>query len=274
MPTTPTLRSRRPRRRVLAATAALGLALGLTACTIGEGDDDEAATAGSAAQSTAPAASTPAQEQAAAGADTSDTPDTPDTPVDQLVLGDQDAPGLGLVPVSPEQLTGGIDALDQLTAGMRVEPEHCADFSQDAFLSQSEPGVMAIQSGQTSETQIAVAVTTLTSGLPDLERMLGDCATMTVSIPMQGAQVTSESRNTLLPVDAPAGVEEFAAVSQDSTMDMAGQTVRTGTVMLTGVIRGVGISVTATSGTGPVSAGVKDTALDTFVRQVVKIRSA
>lgn len=264
MRTSPTPSSRRPGRRILAASAALGLALSLTACTIGEVDDDETTTA----QSAAPAETAPEQEQEPEG------PDTPAAPVDQLVLNAQDAPELGLVAVSTEELSGGIDSLEGLTAGLRVEPEACADFSQDAFLAQAEPGVMAIQAGQSADTQIAVAVTTLTSGIPDRDRLLGDCPTMTVTIPIQGTEVQSETRNTLLPLDAPEGVEEFTAVAQDNSMDVTGREIRTGTVLITGVVRGIGVSVTATSGAGPVSQEARDTAMDTFVRQADKVRSA
>lgn len=262
MPTTPTPPSRRPARRFLAASAALGLALSLTACAIGEAEDEQPPTA----QSVAPTET--AAEQAPEG------PDAPDLPVDQLVLAAQDAPDLGLVAVSTDELSGGIDSLEGLTAGLRVEPEACADFSQDAFLAQAEPGVMAIAAGQTADSQLAVAVTTLTGGIPDRERLLGDCPTMTVTIPIQGTEVRAETRNTLLPLDAPAGVEEFTAVAQDNSMDVMGQAVQTGTVLITGVVRGIGISVTATSGAGPVSQEARDAALDAFAKQAEKVRAA
>lgn len=262
MRTTPTPSSRRPGRRILAASAALGLALSLTACTIGEVDDDETPTAQPAAP--AETATEPAPEVL----------DTPGAPVDQLVLNARDAPDLGLVAVSTEELSGGIDSLEGLTEGLRVEPEACADFSQDAFLAQAEPGVMAIQAGQSADTQIAVAVTTLTSGIPDRDRLLGDCPTMTVTIPIQGTEVKSETRNTLLPADAPEGVDEFSAVSQDNSMDLMGQEMQTGTVLITGVVRGIGVSVTATSGAGPVSEVARATAMDTFAKQAEKVRTA
>lgn len=270
MPTTPTPPSHRPARRFLAASAALGLALSLTACTIGEVEDEQSPTA-QPAQSTAPTDTAPTDtvpDQAPEG------PDAPALPVDQLVLGAQDAPELGLVAVSADELAGGIDSLEGLTAGLRVEPEACADFSQDAFLAQAEPGVMAIAAGQAADSQIAVAVTTLTSGIPDRERLLGDCPTMTVTIPIQGTEVRAETRNTLLPLDAPAGVEEFTAVAQDNSMDVMGQAVQTGTVLITGVVRGIGISVTATSGAGAVSQEARETALDTFAKQAEKVRAA
>ena len=262
MRTTPTPSSRRPGRRILAASAALGLALSLTACTIGELDDDETPTA----QPAAPAETAPEPAP--------EVLDTPGAPVDQLVLNARDAPDLGLVAVSTEELSGGIDSLEGLTEGLRVEPEACADFSQDAFLAQAEPGVMAIQAGQSAETQIAVAVTTLTSGIPDRDRLLGDCPTMTVTIPIQGTEVKSETRNTLLPADAPEGVDEFSAVSQDNSMDLMGQEMQTGTVLITGVVRGIGVSVTATSGAGPVSEEARATAMDTFAKQAEKVRTA
>lgn len=272
MPTTPTPPSRRPARRFLAASAALGLALSLTACTIGEVEDEQSPTA-QPAQSTAPADAEPTDTEPT-DTEPDQAPEGPDVPVDQLVLAAQDAPGLGLVAVSTDELVGGIDSLEGLTAGLRVEPEACADFSQDAFLAQAEPGVMAIAAGQAADSQLAVAVTTLTSGIPDRERLLGDCPTMTVTIPVQGTEVRAETRNTLLPLDAPAGVEEFTAVAQDNSMDVIGQAVQTGTVLITGVVRGIGISVTATSGAGAVSQEARETALDTFAKQAEKVRAA
>ncbi|MDV8002503.1 hypothetical protein [Rhodococcus sp. IEGM 1408] len=262
----PSASSRRPGRRILAASAALGLALSVTACTIGEVDDDESTTA----QSAAPAGTAPEQAQEPAP----EGPDTPDAPVDQLVLNDQDAPELGLVAVSTEELSGGISSLEGLTAGMRVDPAACADFNQDAFLSQAEPGVMAIQAGQVADTQVAVAATTLTSGIPDRDRLLGECPTMSVTIPIQGTEVKSETVNTLLPMDAPEGVEGFTAVTQDNSMDMMGQEILTGTVMITGVVRGIGVSVTATSGNGPVTDEARGIAMETFVKQAEKVRTA
>lgn len=262
MRTSTTRPPRRPGRRVLAASAALGLALSLAACASGEGNDDETA----APPSSAAAEVAPGQEPPA--------PDTPATPMDQLVLSAQDAPDLGLAPISPQELTGGIDSLETLTAGLRVEPENCADFSQDAFLAQARPGAMAIQAGRSGDTSYAVAVTTVTDGVPGRDRVITDCPVMTVTVPIEGADVASVTQNTLLPLDPPEGVTDFAAVSQDSTMTMMGTEIRTGNLMITGVVRGVGVSVTATGAGGPVSDAARDTAVDVFARQVEKIRRA
>ena len=262
MPTSTPFVTRRAGRRALASTAVLGLALSLTACTIGEGDDDEVI-----GSSPAAVAGTPSQQEPTTGA-------APDVPVDQLVLNGQDAPELGLVAVSAEELSGGIDSLESITSGLRVEPEACADFSQDSLLAQAEPGVMAIQAGQSGDTQFAVAVTTLTAGVPDRDRLIDDCPVITVTFPIEGAEVSTVTQNSRLAVDAPEGVEDFAAVSQDSAMDMMGTEVRTGNVMITGVVDGIGVSVTATGAAGPISDGARDLALRTFVQQVEKVRSA
>lgn len=255
------------RHRVLAASAGLGLALSLTACTIGETnvDDDEAA-APSPQLTVETSASTP---PAATGA-----PGTPDTPVDQLVLNAGDVPELGLTPVPHEEISGGMDALSGLTEGMRVEPAHCADFNQDAVLAQTEPGVMAIQAGASGQVPVSVGVTRDTGGIPERTTQIEDCPTMSITVPVQGAQVTAEAVNTVLPIEAPEGVEQFTALSQDTTMDMMGTPIRTGNVMLTGTVRGIGVSVTATGIEGPVPEPARDAALDAFIAQAEKIRAA
>ncbi|MDX2356952.1 hypothetical protein [Dietzia sp. PP-33] len=261
---------RRAGRRVLAASAAFGLALSLTACTIGQTDDDEASPGSTSAPASTSQEQNPEEPQPGAP----DTPDTPEAGVDQLVLNAEDAPDLGLAPVSTEDITGGVGALEDIAAGVRVEPERCADFNQDSFLAQAEPGAMAVQAGQRGDTAYAVSVTTVTESLPERGRLIADCPTMTVTIPLQGTEVTTLAENSLLPLEAPEGVEHFAAISQSNAMDMMGQEVRTGNVLLTGVVRGIGVSVTAANGAGPVSDADRDTAMDTFVRQVEKIRGA
>jgi len=194
--------------------------------------------------------------------------------VDELVLTSGDVPGLQLTPVSAEEITGGVGALEDLAAGLRVDPAHCADVSQDTFLAQAEPGVMAIQAGQNGDTAYAVSVSTVTDSLPERARLVADCPSMTVTVPLQGAEVTTRARNTLLPLDAPEGVEHFAAISQENSMDVMGQQVRTGNVLITGVVDGIGVSVTAASGTGEVPDAARETAMDAFVRQVGKVRDA
>lgn len=253
---------RRAGRRVLAASAACGLALSLTACTIGETDDDEAGAGTTAATVESP------QEQPTSA------PGTPEVGVDQLVLNADDAPELGLTPVSTEEIAGGVGALEDLAAGVRVDPERCADFSQDAFLAQAEPGAMAIQAGQSGDTAYAVSVTTVTTSLPERDQLITDCPTMTVTIPLEGTEVTTRAENSLLPLEAPEGVEHFAAISQSNSMDLMGQEMLTGNVLITGVMRGIGVSVTAANGSGPVSDAERDTAMDAFAKQVEKIRSA
>lgn len=260
----PTISSppRRAGRRVLAASAAFGLALSLTACTIGETGDDDT-----------PAGTTTAVAEAPRDQPTS-APGAPDAGVDQLVLNADDAPELGLSPVSSEDIAGGVGALEDIAAGVRVDPERCADFSQDAFLAQAEPGAMAIQAGQSGNSAYAVSVTTVTDGLPAREQLIADCPTMTVTIPLEGTEVTTRAENSLLELQAPEGVEHFAAISQTNTMDMMGQEMLTGNVLITGVVRGIGVSVTVANGAGPVSDVERDTAVDAFGKQVEKIRNA
>lgn len=259
---------RRAGRRVLAATAAFGLALSLTACTIGETDDDEAGAG--ATPATAETAET-SQEQPA---DAPEAEDTPEAGVAELVLNADDAPELGLVPVSTEEIAGGVGALEDIAAEVRVDPERCADFSQDAFLAQAEPGAMAIQAGQSGDTAYAVSVTTVTTSLPERGQLISDCPTMTVTIPLEGTEVTTRAENSLLPLEAPEGVEHFAAITQSNSMELMGQEMLTGNVLITGVVRGIGVSVTAANGAGPVSDAERDTAVDAFAKQVEKIRNA
>lgn len=261
----PTLLSspRRAGRRALAATAVLGLAVSLTACTIGEVDDDEAAA------TTTSATAVTSEEQPGDG-----DPETPDAGVDALVLNADDAPELGLTPVSAEEIAGGVDALGDIAAGVRVDPERCAEFRQDAFLEQAEPGVMALQAGQSGQATYAVSVTTVTTSLPERGQLIEDCPTMEVTIPIEGTEVTTRAENSLLPLEAPEGVEHFAAIAQTNAMDVAGREFVTGTVLITGVVRGIGVSVTVANATGEVTDTERDTAVDAFARQSEKIRNA
>ncbi|KAA0917847.1 hypothetical protein [Dietzia sp. ANT_WB102] len=264
MRTTPPLTSRLSRTRVLAASAALGLTLGLGACTVGEGNDDES---GSTPTATASESTDPVES-----ADPGSAP--PSTAVEQLVLTAEDAPEVGLQPVPADEIAGGMDALGAFTSDVRVEPERCADISKDGMGAQSEPGAMAIQAGQVGETSIAVAVTRVTDGLSERVRQVEDCPVMTVAFPLQGEEMVTETQNSLLEIDAPEGVEDFAVVVQDNSMDMMGQTIRTSNVMITGVVRGLGISVTAAGTDGPVSDEARNTAVQLFAAQAEKVRNA
>lgn len=257
-------------RRPLVA-AVLATAFALTACTVGEttnGDDvaaDTTTPATSVVQSTEESAPEPAPE---------DKSGTPDTPVDQLVLNAQDAPELGLVPISAEDISGGMDALSGLSQDMRIEPAECADFNQGAVLEQTEPGVMAIQAGQSDQFPVSVGVTRDIAGIPERTTQIEDCPTMTITMPIQGMEVTAESNNTLLGFEAPEGVEQFTALAQETSMDMMGTPIQSGNVMITGTIRGLGVSVTATGAEGPVPDATRDAAMAAFVKQVDKIRAA
>ncbi|MCT1863891.1 hypothetical protein HMPREF3086_12685 [Dietzia sp. HMSC21D01] len=256
--------SRRRGRRLLAASAALGLALGLSACTIGESDDDND---GTTAQQTSAAETTTSAEESAAA-------DKPAGAVDELVLTAAEAPDLGLQPVPAEEIAGGLSAIGSLTENIQVEPARCAEFNQDALLEQADPGTMAIQAGNVGETSFAVAVTTVAAELPERATQIEDCPTMTVKFGADGQEVVSDATNTLVDLDAPEGVEDFAAVLQDNTTELMGQRVENGNFMVTGAVRGIGVSVTATSNSGPVSQEVQDAAMDAFTKQVAKIRDA
>lgn len=254
---------RRRARRLLAATAALGLTLGLSACTIGEPREE----AGGDNATAVPQTSTPeATTEAAPGA--------PTAGVDALVLTAADAPELGLQPVPAEDIAGGLDMIGSITAGVTVEPENCADVNQDSLLAQAEPGTMAIQAGQMGETAFAVAVTTVADGLADRAAQIERCPVMTVTFPMEGQEMVTESTNTLADLDAPEGVEDFAAALQDNSMTMMGQAVRSGTLVITGSVRGIGISVTATSPTAQITPEAQSVAMDAFARQAAKVRDA
>lgn len=259
------LTSRPFRTRVLASSAVLGLALGLGACTIGEGDDDEVGaspTTSAEARSAEPAEST---DPAAA---------PPEAGVEQLVLTAGDAPDVGLQPVPADEIAGGMDALGAFTSDVRVEPEQCADISTDGMGAQSEPGAMAIQAGQLGDTSIAVAVSRVVEGLAERAQQVRDCPVMTVAFPLQGQEMVTETTNTLLDSEAPEGVEDYAVVVQDNSMDMMGQSVRTSNIMITGVVRGLGVSVTAAGTDGPVPDEARDAALRLFAAQADKVRNA
>lgn len=256
--------SRRHGRRAIAASAALGLALSLGACTIGETDDDDTATAQPSSET---ASAEPAENTEA---DTG----TPDAPLDQLVLTSADAPDLGLQPVSAEEISGGMSAIGELTSGMRIEPEQCADVNQDSLLEQSEPGALAIQSGLVGDTSYAVALTRVTDGMAERDQLIEECPEMTVVFPVEGQELTTRTVNTPLDLEAPDGVEDFSAVSQDSSMNVTGQDIRSGTVLLTGTVRDLGVTVTVSNGTGEVPEDARSAAMDAFVKQAEKVRAA
>ena len=155
-----------------------------------------------------------------------------------------------------------------------MDPEHCADVNQEEWLDQAEPGTMAIQAGQFEGTSYAVAVTTATDDLPGRADQVQSCPVMTITFPMGDDELTTEARNSLLDLDAPAGVDEFAAVAQENSVDMMGQQLLSGSVIITGVVRGIGVSVTAAGTEGLVTEEARDTAMGVFDAQVEKIRSA
>ena len=57
----------------------------------------------------------------------------------------------------------------------------------------------------------AVAVTTIDEGLADRVGQIERCPVMTVTLPIEGQEMVTESTNTLLALDAPEGVEEHQA---------------------------------------------------------------
>lgn len=266
MNSTVTSSPRRRGRRLLAASAALGLVLGLSACTIGEADDDDNGTA--TPQTSATDTAAPAEEPA----DTGDQ--RPTSGVDDLILNAADAPDLELQPIPTEDIAEGLGAIGSFTENVRVEPAHCAEFNQDALLEQAEPGTMAIQAGQLGATAFAVAITTVADALPERAPQIEDCPVMTVTFALEGQEIVTESTNELVDLDAPEGVRDFAAVMQDNSMDVMGQAVESGNFMITGSIRGIGVSVTATSTAGGISPEVRGSAMDAFTQQVEKIRNA
>lgn len=276
--TRPTHPSRTLGRRVLAASAGLGLALSLTACTIGETniDDDKTAAAATTSESSAvqqsdATTSAPAPEDAEKKAEKTGTPDVP---VDQLIINAQDAPELGLTPISADEISGGMDALSGFADGMTFNPPECADFNQDAVLAQSAPGVLAIQSGQIDQSPISVGVSTDIGSIQDRTAQVEDCPTVTITMPLQGTEVTAEMTNALIGFEAPEGVEQYAALAQETKVDMMGTPIQSGNIAITGTVRGVGVSVTATNANGPVPDAVRDAAQAAFVKQVEKIRAA
>ena len=269
-------------RRILAASAALGLVLGLSACTIGEvpgvNDTDTASTTANVADTqtsgasetttatSAPGTSIPASEeslaQTAAGLHS----------VDTLIVNADDIPGLGLEPTPAEDIALGLNSIGDLTAGLKTEPADCMEVNQDALLKRAEPGNLALQSGNRNGTEFAITVTTLDEGLSERRAETERCPVVRMTMPFQGTEVTSETRSTVDDVAAPAGVRDFAAVTQVTTADMMGQFVESGIFTLTGMVEGLGVSVTASAPNGPVAQADKDFAVDIFARQAQKIR--
>src|SRR5690625_1990756 len=99
--------------RVGVAAAALGLAVGLSACTIGDPGDDDGGTA----------ADPTTQATAAEPAD-GDSHDSPDVGVDHLVLTAEDMPEFGWEAVPAADVSGGLDVLEGFAESVRVDPEH------------------------------------------------------------------------------------------------------------------------------------------------------
>lgn len=198
----------------------------------------------------------------------------PDAPLDQLVLTSEDAPDLGLQPISPEDITGGMSAIGDLTADMRVEPEHCADMNQDSLLEQAEPDALAIQSGLVGTTSYAVALTRVTDDMVARDQLIEECPEMTVVFPVDGQELSTRTVNTPLDLEAPEGVDNFSAVAQDSSMDVMGQQIQSGTVLLTGTVRDLGVTVTVTNASGDVAEDARAAALDAFTKQAEKVRNS
>lgn len=297
MRTTTTPVSSRPfGRRVMAAAAALGVAVTLTACSPG-GDDGEGAAAdqsssagadgsgenpGSAAGSEDPAAG--AGGTGEDGAETvAEEPGSapegrpagaPDTPIEELVLGGQDAPEYSLVTVPASQLAESVKAMSGFADGAKVEPPHCADLNQSTMEAQAAPGTTALATGTAGQAPVSVAVSTVTKGIEDQRGMAERCPSMTMTLDMEGAQATVESRNTIEDVPAPAGVEHFVAISQESSANIAGQTQTTSGYTVNGVVRGIGVTVSTMGANGPTSPEARDAAMALFTKQVEKIRNA
>lgn len=270
MRTTTIVTARPLGRRLATAAAAVGLAASLTACTIGTGDDGKGTGSGTAssAESAAPSSGAPGDAGGAAGAG------TPDTPIEDLILSAQDAPELNLQAVPADQISEGLKAMGGITEGARVEPPECADFNQATLDAQAAPGTTAIRTGQSGSSPVAVAVSTVADGVRSQRASVERCPDMTVTLPLQGTEVRMKTTNTLLPHEAPEGVEDFVALSQKSSMDLGGFTQGSTNVVINGVVRGVAVTVSATGPEGGVPDSARDAALRAFTTQVEKIRNA
>ena len=167
-----------------------------------------------------------------------------------------------------------MSAIGDLTADMRVEPEHCAEMNQDAMLEQAEPDSLALQSGIVGTTSYAVALSRVTDHMEARDQLIEECPEMTVVIPAEGQEFSTRTVNTPLDLEAPEGVDNFSAVSQDSSLDVMGQEVRSGTVLLTGTVRDLGVTVTVTSESGDVPEDARAAAMDAFATQAEKIRNS
>lgn len=272
---TPTLHGMRPTtlparplgRRVAAATAALGLAATLTACTIGTGDDGETAGSGTTA-------ATGSADPAAPVESGDREPGTPDTPVGQLILGENEVDGLKLVAIPADQISEGLTAMRGISEGARVDPPECADFNQATLDAQAAPDATAISTGQVGQSPVALAVSTVTDGLEGQRESIERCPSMTVVLPIQGIEATTTTTNELLPDEAPEGVEHFVAISQKTTMNLAGVSQGSTNIVLNGVVRGVAVTVSATGPESGVPDDARDAAMRAFAAQVEKIRGA
>ncbi|HHX83921.1 MAG TPA: hypothetical protein GX694_01050 [Actinomycetales bacterium] len=269
---TSTLTTARPlRHRALAAVAALGLAASLTACTIGEtGNDDE----GAADQTTAQDQGADGASEDGADAPGADSGDAPDVPVEELVLNAEDAPELALVAVPAEELEAGVSAMGGIAEGARIEPPECSAFNPTALDAQKDPGTSAFQHGRSGDAVVGVTVTTMPDGLKGQRDLVENCPEVTVTMPVEGGEVQMATRNTPLPDEAPEDVEEFAAVQQESTIDMGGEEQPTTSIVVTGIVRGIGISVSTTPIDPAATDAARQVAVDAFAKQVDKIKAA
>ena len=295
--------SRSLTRRIAASTAALGLAFSLTACG---SDDDSTGDAGSskgvaASESGAAGAdggqpptpgaegsgkdgekSQDGQEGAEGGADGQGDPvadgerpaGAPTQPIDQLLLSGDEAGPYGLTPIPASDIADSVKAMSGIAEGAQVNPPECADFNANAMAAQAAPGTTALATGQAGGAPVSLAVTTVTSQLAKQVDLVKRCPEMDITLPMQAGELKNHSVNRTFDTPAPAGVEMFSAIEQESTVSMAGQTQTANVVSLNGKVRGIGITVVTQNPNGPVTPEAKQAAVDLFNKQVERIKNA
>lgn len=259
---------RRRGRRLLAASAVLGLALGLSACTIGEVDDDGAV----GRQSAVTGPTDPAEATAGGGGQVGG--DTPAVGLDQLIITAADAPEFDLQPTDVPQFIDAMSSIGSLTAQSRIEPAHCAEANLGSLIDQADAEALAIQTGRMGAMQVAVLITSNADTMSAQADQAEACPVITFTVPLGEMEATVRSSNSTVDLTPPEGVRDFAATLQDSVTTFMDQTSTTQSLTLVGTVRGIGISVSSTNPAGAITPEEQAATLGAFTRQAEKIRAA
>lgn len=286
---TPSTHSPSPARRVAAAALACGLVVGLASCSKDDAPDTAAsgsATSGAGVEGggkdgdkKAGGSAAPGQT-GADGSTVSEAPASaagrpagaPTLPIEQLLLGPGDAPAYQLVVTPSSQIAEQVKAMSGIAQGATVTPPQCADLTSGALSAQQAPDTTAIATGQGGGSPVAIAVTTVTGDLAKQADLVSRCPEVDIVFPTQGGELKNHlKRSNLSDAPAPAGVEHYSAILQQSTASAAGQTMNSSVISLNGVVRGIGVNAVVQNPSGDVTPEAKKAAVDLFAKQVEKI---